>query len=60
MLIDPVQEEKGESSYRVLRGGSWCNDAEDLVVSYRNYDLPGYRNSLLLGFRLVRSVKEKR
>jgi hypothetical protein len=34
-------------------------DAEDLVVSYRNYDLPGYRNSLLLGFRPVRNAKEK-
>ena len=39
---------------RVLRGGSWLNNAQDLRSAYRNRNIPSNRNSLL-GFRLARS-----
>lgn len=41
---------------RVLRGGSWDNDErENLLSSYRNHHIPGYRN-LDIGFRVVISL----
>ena len=39
-------------SYRVLRGGSWCNGAGSCSVSIRNYGIPGIRRNFY-GFRLV-------
>lgn len=48
--IDPVGPEDG--SYRVLRGGSWFNDARRCRVSFRSETKPTNRNSYL-GFRLV-------
>ncbi|MDD4847638.1 MAG: formylglycine-generating enzyme family protein [Bacteroidales bacterium] len=39
-------------SYRVLRGGSWGDDARDCRVSYRNIGAPGNRNSSR-GFRVL-------
>ena len=39
-------------SYRVLRGGSWLNDAQYCRVSYRNSSYPGNR-SYGSGFRLA-------
>ena len=39
-------------SYRVLRGGSWCYDAQYCRVSYRSGNSPGYRDSSY-GFRVV-------
>ena len=41
-------------SIRVLRGGSWSNDADFCAVSYRNYYSPFHRFDIL-GFRVVRS-----
>ena len=43
------------SSYRVIRGGSWCNDA-DLLRSWARgyYFYPGY-GIIIVGFRCVRT-----
>ncbi len=41
-------------SYRVLRGGSWYDDADSLQVGYVNNDFPGY-GYFSIGFRLVRT-----
>ena len=38
---------------RVVRGGSWNNNAVNARVAYRNNNVPGNRNNNL-GFRLVR------
>jgi len=39
-------------SYRVLRGGSWGNDADCCLSAYRNCGIP-HRRSYFIGFRLV-------
>lgn len=49
---NPVGAASG--SYRVLRGGSWYNDASNCRVSNRGSNNPGYRNNII-GFRLVLS-----
>ena len=41
-------------SYRVLRGGSWGDNASFCTVSFRSSSLPNYRYDSL-GFRVVRS-----
>ena len=43
-------------SYRVIRGGSWYNDARNARVSTRRHDGPDNRHDAL-GFRLARSLK---
>ncbi|MHC6204686.1 formylglycine-generating enzyme family protein [Breznakiellaceae bacterium SP9] len=40
-------------SYRVLRGGSWCNSAQILRSAYRDFNTPTGSNGIS-GFRLVR------
>ena len=40
---------------RVLRGGSWCNSADDCRSADRSHDGPGLRHHYL-GFRLSRTV----
>lgn len=47
-LIDPKGPEEGQ--YRVVRGGSWNDDALDLRVSVRRWVDPGYR-FVSIGFR---------
>jgi len=42
-------------SNRVVRGGSWNNNAQNLRSAYRNNDSPGDRNDNL-GFRLVSTL----
>lgn len=41
---------------RVMRGGSWANDARNCRVSSRNRVGPAYRGSAL-GFRLLRTIR---
>ena len=45
-------------SNRVIRGGSWNNDARNARVSNRNNNDPDNRNNNL-GFRLARSSKQR-
>ena len=45
--------ESGDSPFRVLRGGSWLNDAQNLRSARRCNGTPDDRNDRLNGFRLV-------
>ena len=51
----PQTNPKGPNSgsYRVVRGGGWCNYARDCWVSNRLSFTPVSRNIILLGFRLA-------
>ena len=51
----PVAEEL--HLYRVLRGGSWANDAEFLQVNYRSYHPPEFRD-LFVGFRVAATLPD--
>ncbi|SLM29857.1 exported hypothetical protein [Desulfamplus magnetovallimortis] len=51
-VIDPVGASSG--SIRVIRGGSWSNNARNCRSAYRNLNYPGRRRHLI-GFRLVLS-----
>lgn len=42
-------------SRRVLRGGSWDNDPDNLRLANRNWNTPDFRN-FNLGFRIARTV----
>ena len=42
-----------EASARVVRGGSWNNNARNVRAAYRNQNEPGNRNNNL-GFRCLR------
>ncbi|MBF0383245.1 MAG: formylglycine-generating enzyme family protein [Magnetococcales bacterium] len=46
---------EGSGSFRILRGGSWIHDAEDLRCANRNFNLPGniYHNT---GFRILKEL----
>lgn len=46
-------------SNRVIRGGSWNNDARNLRSANRNNDEPSNRNNDL-GFRLVSTKKKEK
>ena len=48
----PVAEEL--HLYRVIRGGSWANEADFLKVNYRNFHPPDFRD-FFVGFRLAMS-----
>ncbi len=50
---DPLGPETG--SFRVVRGGSWCNGARDCRSADRSSRAPGDRNAYL-GFRLVKTA----
>jgi formylglycine-generating enzyme required for sulfatase activity len=52
----PVKNPTGPpgGSYRVLRGGSWLSSAGGCRVSFRNFDVPGYRY-IYFGFRVASS-----
>lgn len=54
----PVTDPQGPSagSYRVARGGSWCDSAMDSRSAYRTASAPRYR-SFSLGFRLALSLE---
>ncbi|WP_462187116.1 MULTISPECIES: ergothioneine biosynthesis protein EgtB [unclassified Frankia] len=44
-----------ESSFRVLRGGSWATDAVAVRATFRNWDYP-IRRQIFAGFRLARDA----
>jgi len=46
----------GDSSRRVLRGGSWYDYASGLRSANRHGDEPGFRSSFI-GFRVVASAR---
>jgi formylglycine-generating enzyme required for sulfatase activity len=48
---DPVGAVSGD--YRVLRGGGWHGNVQNLRAARRDYDHPGLRNEGV-GFRVVR------
>ena len=50
---DPAGPSSG--SYRVLRGGTWHDNSNLCRSSYRNYDVPDYRD-YGLGFRVARTL----
>lgn len=47
-------DDPSSRSPRVIRGGSWGNNARIVRSAQRNYDPPGYRDSNV-GFRFVRT-----
>ena len=53
-LSELVSDPQGAASgrYRISRGGSWNNDAEDCVVGRRDFFNPGFSNGNL-GFRVA-------
>jgi formylglycine-generating enzyme required for sulfatase activity/predicted Ser/Thr protein kinase len=54
---DPLGPEKGE--HRVLRGGSWFDEAKLCRSAYRSGDVPASR-SVFVGFRVVREIPASR
>ena len=50
---DPLHVSSGP--YRIIRGGSWGDDAQNLRSAVRDYDGPGFRFDHV-GFRLVRTL----
>lgn len=50
--------DEASGSNRMLRGGSWNNNAENLRSAYRNNNGPGNRNQNI-GFRLVSTFSPK-
>jgi formylglycine-generating enzyme required for sulfatase activity len=51
--VDPSGAISG--TYRVFRGGSWCNFADNCRVAERDYNGPTFSYNLI-GFRVVRSA----
>lgn len=51
---NPMGLDKGQ--YKVIRGGSWRNTAEDIRLTYRNATVPTSR-SKTVGFRCVLPIK---
>jgi len=49
---NPTGPKKGQ--YKVIRGGNWRNNSEDVKMVYRNATIPSIRNKTL-GFRCVQS-----
>jgi formylglycine-generating enzyme required for sulfatase activity len=50
--MDPLRVDKGSSSGRVLRGGSWFNYARHCRAASRDWHAPAYRNDDV-GFRVA-------
>lgn len=53
-ISDGSAWESGGGTFRVIRGGSWNDDAVNLRATYRGSDNPGYGYNYL-GFRLTRT-----
>ena len=54
-LFSPKANPQGHSkgSYKVIRGGNWRNNAEDIRMTYRNATVPKLREKTI-GFRCVK------
>lgn len=50
----PISGGGQKGANRVIRGGSWINDARNVRAAYRNWNHPGNRNDNL-GVRLSRA-----
>ena len=44
-----------ECTYRVLRGGSWTDDSQDLRAARRHHSIPDFRSSIV-GLRVGRAI----
>ena len=57
-LFSPKENPQGpkKGQYRVIRGGNWKNNAEDVRLTYRNATVPKARSNTL-GFRCVAGVQ---
>ena len=55
-VFDEKKNKSGYTSGRMLRGGSWFDDAQDVRVSGRGYSFPTGANDNF-GFRIVRNKK---
>jgi hypothetical protein len=49
----------GNTTERMLRGGSWSFGPEGLRSAYRHSDFPNNRINVLYGFRLARSASSR-
>jgi len=56
-LFSPKENPPGpaKGQYKVIRGGNWRNNAEDVRLTYRNATIPALRN-LGVGFRCARNA----
>ncbi len=50
---NPQGPEKGQ--YKIIRGGNWRNNADDVRLTYRNATVPKIRNNMI-GFRCATDV----
>ena len=59
-LFSPKKNPQGpeRGKYKVIRGGNWRNNADDVDLTYRNATAPNMRNSTV-GFRCAKSSAEK-
>ncbi len=55
LICDHWSGRASSSSNRVIRGGSWINNAQNARSAYRNWNVPGNRNHNL-GFRCMNSA----
>ena len=53
-VTDPLGSSSGD--YRVLRGGSWSNEARNCRSAYRGGNRPGDDRKWVIGFRLCCSA----
>ena len=58
-LFSPKENPQGpgKGQYKVIRGGNWKNNAEDVRLTYRNATVPKARSNTL-GFRCATEVKK--
>jgi len=58
-IFSPKKNPQGldKGQYKVLRGGSWRNNAEDIRLTYRNATIPKLQNNSV-GFRCALSANE--
>lgn len=56
-LYSPKENPQGpqKGQYKVIRGGNWRNNADDVRLTYRNATVPSMRNNKI-GFRCVADV----